>query len=111
MRTNIVIIALWVAFSGGAIGQTNPMAMTTNVVAAKEAAPTPATNEIVTAFGATYKDVEILKVEPNGLTISYAPARGGIGVIKIPFDELPGDLRTKYGYDFEKASAYQAEQQ
>jgi hypothetical protein len=32
MKTNIIIIALWVAFSGGVIGQTNPIAMTTNVV-------------------------------------------------------------------------------
>jgi hypothetical protein len=111
MKTNIVIIALGAVFSGDAIGQTNQIAMTTDPVVTKNAAPAPAANEIVTRIGATYEGVEILKVEPNGLTMGYTPKGGGIGIIKIPFDELSDDLQKKYGYNFQKASEYQVEQQ
>jgi hypothetical protein len=111
MKTNIVSIALGAAFSGDAIGQTNQIAMTTGSVVTNNAAPAPAANEIVTRIGATYEGVEILKVEPNGLTMGYTPQGGGIGIIKIPFDELSDDLQKKYGYNFQKASEYQVEQQ
>jgi hypothetical protein len=65
------------------------------------------TNEITTLIGATYKNVYVEKVEPDGITISYTPARGGLGIIKISFDELSDDLRQKYGFDPEKKKAYE----
>ena len=111
MKTNIVIIALGAVFSGDAIGQTNQIAITTGSVVTNNAASAPAANEIVTRIGATYEGVEILKVEPNGLTMGYTPQGGGIGIIKIPFDELSDDLQKKHGYNFQKASEYQVEQQ
>jgi hypothetical protein len=65
------------------------------------------TNEITTVIGATYKNVQVEKVEPDGITISYTPARGGMGIIKINFDELSDELRQKYGFDPEKKKAYE----
>jgi len=65
------------------------------------------TNEITTVIGATYKNVHVEKVEPDGITISYTPARGGLGIIKINFDELSDELRQKYGFDPEKKKAYE----
>jgi len=65
------------------------------------------TNEIATASGAIYKNVYVEKVEPDGITISYTPARGGLGIIKINFDELSDELRQKYGFDPEKKKAYE----
>jgi hypothetical protein len=63
-------------------------------------------NEITTLIGATYKNVYVEKVEPDGITISYTPARGGLGIIKISYDELSDDLQQKYGFDPEKKKAY-----
>jgi hypothetical protein len=64
-------------------------------------------NEITTLSGATYKNVYVEKVEPDGITISYTPARGGLGIIKISFDELSDELRQKYGFDPDKKKAYE----
>ena len=111
MKMNIVIIALCPAFFADAIGQTNQIAMTTDSVVTKDVAPAPAANEIVTRTGAIYERAEILKVEPDGLTIGYVPPGGGMGMIKIPLADLSGDFQTKYGYDYEKALEYQKEQQ
>ena len=65
------------------------------------------TNEITTVLGATYENVQVEKVDPDGITISYTPARGGLGLIKISFDELPDELRLKYGFNPEKKKAYE----
>jgi hypothetical protein len=70
------------------------------------AAAKPA-NQIVTATGAVYKNTHVERVEPDGITISYTPAHGGIAIAKINFDELSDDLRAKYGFDPEKKRAYE----
>jgi len=44
----------------------------------------------------TYKDVDDVKVMSDGLVFSYD---SGVSRIKIPFDRLPDDIKTKYHYD------------
>jgi hypothetical protein len=61
------------------------------------------TNEIATASGAIYKNVYVEKVEPDGIIVSYTPARGGMGMTKIYFDDLSAELRQRY----EKKKAYE----
>jgi hypothetical protein len=61
------------------------------------------TNEIATASGAIYENVYVEKVEPDGIIVSYTPARGGIGMTKVLFDDLPNELRQRY----EKKKAYE----
>jgi hypothetical protein len=64
-------------------------------------------NEIATATGAVYKNTHVEKVEPDGITISYAPAHGGIAIAKLNFDELSDELRQKYGFDPDRKKAYE----
>jgi hypothetical protein len=81
--------------------------------AAKSSSP-PAearpTNEIATVSGAIYKNARVEKVEPNGITVSYTPAGGGIGAVKINFDELSDEWRQQYGFDPQKKKEYEKEQ-
>jgi hypothetical protein len=111
LKTNILIIALGTALIAAAAGQTNQMATTTDTVVTKDAVPSTATDEIVTRFGATYEHAEILRVQPDGLTIGYVPRSGGIGIVKIPLGYLSDDYQAKYGYDYRKAAEYELDQQ
>ena len=64
--------------------------------------------EITTRDGTTYKNVTVQRVDPDGLTISYAPVDGGMGLAKLKFEDLPDDLRQRFGYDTNKAAAHKA---
>ena len=48
-----------------------------------------------------YKDVTILRVEPDGITYMHSG-----GVVKLSFEELPQETRDKYGYNSEKVKDY-----
>jgi hypothetical protein len=65
-----------------------------------------ATNTIVTILGHVYHHAKITLVEPDGVTIKYAPDSGGFGGIKIPFGDLPLEYQQQYGYDPQQAAAY-----
>jgi hypothetical protein len=62
------------------------------------------TIEIATISGAIYENVHVEKVEPDGIIVSYTPARGGMGMTKIDFTDLSDELRQRY----EKKKAFQA---
>jgi hypothetical protein len=57
--------------------------------------------EITTASGKTYRDVRITKVTPSEVSIAHEA-----GAARIPFAELPEDLKAKLGYDPAKAEAH-----
>jgi hypothetical protein len=82
----------------------------TNAVATKQFSTTNNLTEIKTLDGQTYKAVRVSRVEPDGLVVEFAPPHGGIGIGKIQFVNLPADVQLRYGYDAQKAAAYQAEQ-
>jgi hypothetical protein len=52
--------------------------------------------DISTLDGHTYQDVDDVQVMSDGLVFSYDH---GVSRIKIPFDRLPTDIKTKYHYD------------
>jgi len=62
---------------------------------------------IVTRDGKDYKDVQLQKVEPDGLLISYAPDDGGVGIAKLKFEDLPEDLQRSYNYNPTNAMAFE----
>ena len=68
-------------------------------------------SEIATADGKTYKGTELLRVEADGLAVTFQPAGGGIGMAKLKFRNLPESLQRQYGYDTQKAAAYEAERE
>jgi hypothetical protein len=67
------------------------------------------TNNIVTITGKTYQNSKVIQVEPDGITIKYAPNGFGVSEIKLTFDELPLNLQQMYGFDPQVAAAYIAE--
>lgn len=77
------------------------LTLTLSVILALSALAEPRT--ITTTKGETYDQATVTSVEPNGITISY-----DAGIAKIPFAELPSDLRQQFNYDPAKAAAYQA---
>jgi hypothetical protein len=64
------------------------------------------TNTIVTLSGKTYQNSKVIQVEPDGLTIKYAPNGVGISEIKLTFETLPPNLQQMYGFDPQIAAAY-----
>jgi len=49
--------------------------------------------------GSTFEGIKVQKVERDCLTISYHPRRGGVGVVRVGFKDLPEQLQEKYGFD------------
>jgi hypothetical protein len=82
----------------------------TVTVAAQQRTNAPGqASEIITGKGLVYRDVSVQKVEPDGLTIEYKPMGGGMGMAKLKFKELSESLQRQYGYDAEKAAAYESD--
>ena len=50
--------------------------------------------DITTLDGKTYKDAQVTAVEADGVHISLRD-----GAVKVPFDQLPQELRRQYGYN------------
>jgi hypothetical protein len=55
----------------------------------------PAT-ELVTTTGSIYKNVEVERVMPDGIIISYTPAGGGWAMTKVNFGNLSPEMRQRY---------------
>lgn len=64
----------------------------------------PGTNDLVTNDGYVFRQVEILRVEPDGLNFRHAG-----GITKLHFATLPEAVRKQYGYDPKAAAKYQRE--
>ncbi len=62
--------------------------------------------DIVTTKGDLYKNAEVTAVEWDGLRITHSA-----GVAKIPVEELPQDLRTKYRYDLNAVATARKKQE
>ena len=56
--------------------------------------PEPGANDLVTAYGQVFRNVEILREEPDGLTFRHDG-----GVTKVGFPALKEEVRQKYKYD------------
>jgi hypothetical protein len=104
MKTIIFIIGLSVGLMGQALSQTN-----------QPLSPSEDTNEVssddlATKLGTVYHKFRIERVDPAGITISYVPDGGGLGMETIPVNLLPDDWQRHYGYDPEKAAEVDLEQ-
>ena len=64
------------------------------------------TNTFVTLSGRTFEHAKVIRVEPDGITIKYAPGGSGLSEVKLSFDELPANLRQTYGFDPQIAADY-----
>ena len=103
-----IFVGLCIALGWQVMGQTNRAATSSAIIepVALLTAAAPS-NEITTASGAVYKSVQVEKVEPDGLTVSYIPSGGGIGIVKIKFDQLSDEWKKQYGFDPQKKLDYE----
>jgi monoamine oxidase len=65
--------------------------------------PKPLT--IITLSGEKFENGVVTRVEPDAVTITHSA-----GVARIPFSNLPPELRTQLGFDAEKLAAFNAAQ-
>ena len=61
-------------------------------------------DDFKTINGKEYKNATVTRVEPDGITVKFSG-----GLVKIPFAELPEELRGKYHYTPEEAQKFRAE--
>jgi TPR repeat protein len=54
--------------------------------------------ELTTRGKKCYKRVTLQKVESDGVTVSYLPAQGGMGLAKLRLEDLPAELQQLCGY-------------
>lgn len=62
-------------------------------------------NDLMTVDGQVFRNIEIRRVEPDGLTFRHDG-----GVTKVLFPSLPEEVRQQHGYDSEAARRYQREE-
>lgn len=65
-------------------------------------------SSLSTTDGATYNNITMQRVDPDGLYIEYTTTGGGIGMSKVKFTRLSSNLQKEYGYDPAKAQQYEA---
>jgi hypothetical protein len=63
-------------------------------------------DDITTLRGEKFVGVTVSRVEPNGIVITKSD-----GIVKVLFTDLSPELRSKYGYDPEKAAQFSAAEQ
>ena len=61
----------------------------------------PGTNDLVTTDGEIFRNVQVRRIEPDGLTIHH-----DTGLTKVELARLSEEMQKKYEYDFSKAEAY-----
>ena len=81
--TGLTCFSVWTCYS-----QTNNLTFTNN-------------------SGVVYSNVTVVKVKPDGVTFLFNDITGG-GTIK--FTDIPEFLQARFGYDAQKAAAYETEQ-
>jgi hypothetical protein len=104
MKTIIFIIGLLAGLVEPALAQTNEPASPS---AAPNAVPLGA---LVTKQGTIYYKFYVERADPGGVTISYVPAGGGLGMERVSLGVLPDDWQRRYEYDPEKAAKFDLEQ-
>jgi len=63
---------------------------------------------ITTTDGQTYKGVSLIRAEPDGYLVNYEPLKNGMGIAKIKFSRLSGDMQKQAGYNPDKAREFEA---
>lgn len=104
MKASILIIGLSVGLMGQVPAQTNQPG------SASEVTNEFSSDTLITKMGTVYEKYCVERKDPSGLTISYIPIGGGLGMEKIPFSVLPDDWQLRYRYDPEKAAKFELEE-
>jgi hypothetical protein len=65
--------------------------------------PPACADDVTTLSGITYREVRMVRVDPDGVTWEHST-----GICKVDFTDLPEAIRKSYHYDAEQAAAFQA---
>jgi hypothetical protein len=103
MKYNIYVIKSGDRRQQGAITQSRKPTLI--IIALAMLTASVCAEDFKTINGKEYKNATVTRVEPDGIGIRFSG-----GVVKLPFTELPDDVRKRYNYDASKAAAYVAEQ-
>jgi hypothetical protein len=57
-------------------------------------------DDITTLSGVKYQSARVTRIEPDAVSVTHR-----FGVARIPFSDLPEDIRRKYGYNPQQAAA------
>ena len=127
MKIALAILSICVVFYGQAKAQTNQIYLLPNSpqpktpVGGSQVKATAAidfredrsgietpfdSSHVKTTTGKVYEKIQVSKVEPDGVVVSYTPEKGGMAITKIYFEELPDGWRKHYGYSPQKAEEY-----
>jgi hypothetical protein len=60
--------------------------------------------------GRVYTNATLQRIDPDGISISYTPENGGIGLATLKFRDLPLDVRQACGFDPNAEAAYTIQQ-
>jgi hypothetical protein len=63
---------------------------------------------ITTQEGKTYRSVQLVSTDPDGLVIQFRPQEGGIGMAKLKFRNLPEQLRQDFNYNENAAAEFES---
>ena len=108
-------IPFWLLIAAFSLAFTNRHALAADQgqPAAKEpavslnAAPPGLPDRITTLDGKIYEKATLERVDADGLLVVFTPVEGGSGSAKLKFQNLPAELRERYGYDPARASDYE----
>jgi hypothetical protein len=64
---------------------------------------------ITTTDGDTYDHVSLIRTEPDGYLVNYAPSPGAVGVAKIKFARLSPAMQSEAGYNPAQARNFEAQ--
>lgn len=67
-------------------------------------------SQITTRDGRVYNETSKLRVDPDGILVSYQPESRGFGLAKLKFADLPDDLQKQYNYDPKAAADFEKQQ-
>jgi len=94
-------------FAAASVVMAEDAGTSTPATVANSGAPVDASSETssntVTINGTTYKDVRWGRLTPSTVTLYHST-----GIATMPLAELPPDLQKQFGYDPEKAAAWDA---
>jgi hypothetical protein len=66
--------------------------------------------QVTTTDGRIYRNVTVLRSDPDGLLINYEAEQPGVALAKIKFRNLPDSLRKQYNYEEQKATEFETQQ-
>lgn len=67
--------------------------------------------KIITVDKDEYNNAKVTRIEPDGISITYEVGKGGLGMARLKFTELPPDLQKQFSYSAQSEAAFLIQRQ